>query len=72
MSQYNILNNISLNYLPEDVVKTAIHSVQHKIISSDIILISVQLYALSADLTKSKKIPLSLLHEFFFCYCFIN
>lgn len=55
MHQYNILNNIPLNYLPEDDVKIAIDSIQHKIISSDIILISIQLYALSVDLPKSKK-----------------
>lgn len=43
MHQYNILNNVSLNYLPEDVVKTAIDSIQHKTISPNIILISMQL-----------------------------
>lgn len=51
--QYTILNNISLNYLPEDV-RIVMDIIQHKIMSSAVILISTQLYALAVNLPGKK------------------
>lgn len=70
MHYCKILNNISLNYFPEDV-KSALDNIQQNIISPDIILVSIRLYALSVDLPKSKKVYWAFYMIFFNKFIFI-